>query len=162
TATIERVALDLGATKVVVTGSAARNHEGQTFSGRAEVRHVPVDRLGGYWPLEFAAGGRPSALANLSHGAIDVAAQFTFSAHGNGMGALRVDWMVGLIDYRGMSVRYMPHMPELQAVFGKARYEGGALRFDVASGKAVGLNVKDVSIELSGLDNPPPQTAQIR
>ena len=33
----------------------------------------------------------------------------------------------------------MPHMPELQSVSGKARYEGGTLHFDVASGTAVGL-----------------------
>jgi hypothetical protein len=161
TATIERVALDFGAARVLVTGNAARTHDGQTFSGRAEVRHVPVDKLGDYWPLQFAAGGRQWALSNLSSGEIDVAAEFALSAPGNDMAALKVDHMVGLIDYRGMSVRYMPHMPELQAVFGKARYEGGALRFDVASGKTVGLNVKDVSIELIGLDDPPPQYAEI-
>ena len=38
-----------------------------------------------------------------------------------------------------MTVRYMPHMPELQGVSGKARYEGGTLHFDIASGTAVGL-----------------------
>ena len=38
-----------------------------------------------------------------------------------------------------MTVRYMPHMPELQGVSGKARYEGGTLHFDVASGTTVGL-----------------------
>jgi hypothetical protein len=40
-----------------------------------------------------------------------------------------------------MTVHYMPHMPELQNVSGKARFEGGTLHFDVASGTAVGLTV---------------------
>ncbi|MBV8408693.1 MAG: hypothetical protein JOY64_13740 [Alphaproteobacteria bacterium] len=158
---IERLSLDFGAATVMVTGSLARNHGQQTFSGRAEVKHVPVDRLGDYWPLEFSAGGRQWALANLSSGEIDVAADFGLTAPVGDLAALKLDRMVGSIDYRGMSVRYMPHMPELQAVFGKARYENGALRFDVASGKAVGLSVKDASIELTGLDGPPPQNAEI-
>ena len=55
------------------------------------------------------------------------------------MAELKVDRLVGLLDYRGMTVRYMPHMPELQGVSGKARYEGGALHFDIASGATVGL-----------------------
>ena len=44
---------------------ARRKPEGQVFSGRAEVRHIPVDRLGDYWPLEFAAG-RPAVGAGQS------------------------------------------------------------------------------------------------
>ena len=161
TARIEQAALDFGAAKVLLTGSVVRSHDGETFSGKVAVRHVPVDKLADYWPLEFAVGGRQWALMNLSHGDIDVAVEFSLAAPGNDMAALKVDRMVGLIDYRDMSVRYMPHMPELQAVFGKARYEGGTLRFDVASGKAVGLSVKDVSIALTGLDDPPPQYAEI-
>ena len=70
--------------------------------------------------------------------------------------------MVGLLDYRGMTVRYMPHMPELQDVSGKARYEGGTLHFDVASGSAVGLRVSGATIDLTGLDGPSPQNATIR
>ena len=162
TAKIERVALDFGAAKVMVTGDGARTPAGQTFSGRADITHIPVDRLADYWPLQFAVGGRQWALANLSKGEIDVAAEFALSAPGDDMAELKVDRMVGLIDYRGMTVRYMPHMPELQGVSGKARYEGGRLHFDVASGAAVGLTVKDATIDLMGLTGPPPHNAAIR
>ena len=48
------------------------------------------------------------------------------------MAQLKVDRNVAFLDYRGMTVHYMPHMPELQNVSGKARYEGGTLHFDVA------------------------------
>ena len=61
-----------------------------------------------------------------------------------------------------MTVRYMPHMPELQSVSGKARFEGGTLHFDVASGTAVGLRVAGATIDLTGLDGPAPQYAAIR
>ena len=61
-----------------------------------------------------------------------------------------------------MTVRYMPHMPELQGVSGKARFEGGTLHFDVASGTAVGLRVSGATIDLTGLDAPAPQQAAIR
>ncbi|HYX04908.1 MAG TPA: DUF3971 domain-containing protein, partial [Reyranella sp.] len=162
TAKIERVALDFGAAKVLVTGDGARTPAGQTFSGRADISHIPVDRLADYWPLPFAVGGRQWALANLSKGEIDVAAEFALSAPGNDMAELKVDRMVGLIDYRGMTVRYMPHMPELQGVSGRARYEGGRLHFDVASGAAVGLSVKDATIDLTGLAGPMPHHAAIR
>lgn len=162
TAKIERADIDFGATKVSITGAGEKRPEGQIFSGRAEVRQIPVDRLGDYWPLEFAVGGRQWALTNLSKGEIDVAAEFALSAPGDDMAEIKVDRLIGLIDYRGMMVRYMPHMPELQGVSGKARYEGGALHFDVASGSAVGLKTAGATIDLTGLDGPPPQHAAIR
>ena len=61
-----------------------------------------------------------------------------------------------------MTVRYMPHMPELQHVSGKARYEGGTLHFDVASGTTVGLRTAGATIDLTGLDGPAPQYANLR
>src|SRR5262245_47873257 len=161
-ARIERVAMDFGAAQVLITGDGARASEGQTFSGRIDIKHIPVDRLGDYWPLDFAVGGRQWALANLTKGEIDVGAEFALSTPGDDLAQLKVDRMVGLIDYRGMMVRYMPHMPELQGVSGKARYEGGTLHFDIASGSAVGLSVKDATIDLTGLAGPSPQYAAIR
>ncbi len=161
-ARIDRIDVDFGATKVSISGVGERKAEGQTFSGRAEVRQIPVDRLGDYWPLEFAAGGREWALSNLSSGEIDVAAEFALSAAANDMAEMKVDRLVGLIDYRGMKVRYMPHMPELAGVSGKARYEGGTLHFDVARGSAVNLQTAGATIDLTGLDGPSPQYAAIR
>ncbi len=161
TAKIERIEVDFGAATVRVTGTGTKTPEGQRFVGRAEVLHIPVDHLGDYWPLEFAEGGRQWALANLSNGAIDVAAEFGLSTPGNDLAQLKVDRLVGLIDYRGMTVRYMPHMPELQDVSGKARFEGDALHFDVAGGTAVGLHVTGATIDLTGLDGPV-QRASIR
>ena len=151
---IERIDADFGAAKILITGTGTKTPEGQRFAGRAEVRRIPVDRLGDYWPLDFATGGRQWALANLSNGDIDVAAEFALSAPGDDLAQIKVDRLVGLIDYRGMTVRYMPHMPEMQRVTGKARYEGGTLHFDVASGAAVGLRTAGATIDLTGLDGP--------
>jgi Protein of unknown function len=159
---VERIDVDFGAAKIRVTGTGTKTPEGQVFAGRAEVLRIPVDRLGDYWPLEFATGGRAWALANLSSGQIDVAAEFAVSAPGNDLAQLKVDRLVGLVDYRGMTVRYMPHMPELQRVSGKARYEGGTLHFDVASGATVGLRTSGATIDLTGLDGPAPQYASLR
>ena len=162
TAKVERIDFDFGAARVSVTGSGERLPEGQVFSGRADVWHIPVDRLGDYWPLEFATGGRAWALANLTKGDIDVAAEFTLSAPGNDMSEIKVGRMVGLLEYRGMTVRYMPRMPELQDVWGTARYEHGTLHFDIAKGAAVGLKAAAATIDLTGLDGVPPQHAEIR
>ncbi|MFO1158272.1 MAG: DUF3971 domain-containing protein [Reyranellaceae bacterium] len=162
TAQIERIALDFGAAKIMVAGAGRKTAEGQSFSGRAEVMHIPVGRLGDYWPLEFAPGGRAWANANLSSGEINVAAEFGLSTPDHDLARLKVDRMVGLIDYRGMSVRYMPHMPELEGVSGTARYEDGTLRFDVANGTAVGLRTAGTTIVLTGLAGPEPHYATIR
>ncbi|MGD9883636.1 MAG: DUF3971 domain-containing protein, partial [Reyranella sp.] len=162
TAQIERIAIDFGAAKILVTGSGKRTIDGQTFGGRAEVRHVPVDRLGDYWPIPFAEGGRAWALANLRKGEIDVVAEFGLSTPGHDLAELKVNRMVGMIDYRGMTVRYMPQMPDLEGVSGKARYENGMLRFDVAGGTAAGLRTSGATIVLTGLADPPPQHASIR
>ncbi len=156
TAKIEKIELDIGATTVSMTGVGVKQPEGQTFTGRVDVRKIPVSRLGDYWPLEFAPGGRQWALANLSNGEADAAAEFALSASGNEISEFKVDRLVGFLDYRGMTVRYMPHMPELQGVSGKARFEGEKLHFDVASGNAVGLRLTSGTIDLTGLDQPLP------
>lgn len=152
TAKIDHVDIDLGAAKVAITGVGVATAEGQSFSGRAEVRRVPIDRIGEYWPLDFAAGGRQWALANLSGGTIDVAAEFALDVPGNDLSRIKVGRFAGFLDYRGLRVRYMPHMPELENVSGKARFEGGTLHFDVAGGTSVGLGVAGATIDLTGLD----------
>jgi len=162
TARIDHIDVDLGAAKIAVTGTGLRTEQGQTFTGRAEVKQIPVDRLGDYWPIDFAEGGRDWAHANLTNGTVDVAAEFALSTPGNDLDRLTVDRTVAFLEYRGMTVRYMPHMPELQNVSGKARFEGGMLHFDVAGGTAVGLAVAGATIDMTGLDGPPPHQAALR
>ncbi len=53
-----------------------------------------------------------------------------------------------------MTVHYMPLMPELKNLSGKARFEGSVLRFDIAGATAVGLGVAGATVELTGLDGP--------
>ena len=53
-----------------------------------------------------------------------------------------------------MTVQYMPQMPELQNMSGKARFEGGSIRFDIAGATAAGLGVAGATVELTGLDGP--------
>ena len=151
---IERVDFDFGAAKVVITGAGRRSEDKRHFAGRAEVRQIPVDRLADYWPLEFAEGGRQWAIANVSNGTIDLAAEFALSSPVDDISAAKIDRLAAFLDYGGMSVRYMPHMPEMRDVSGKARYEGGILHFDIARGNAVNLTVTDGTIDLTDLDKP--------
>src|SRR5262249_2523029 len=162
TAKIDRVDLEVGAAKVHITGTGQRTAEGQTFTGRADIKGIPVGNLGNYWPIEFAEGGRAWAMANLSNGTLDVAAEFGVSTPGHDLAQIRLDRNVAMLDYRGMTVRYMPHMPELQNVSGKARYDGGTLHFDIAGGTAVNLAVAGATIDLTGLEGPPPHQAAIK
>jgi hypothetical protein len=161
TAKIERVDIEVGSAKLHLTATGVRTEQGQVFTGRAGVKGIPVDSMVDYWPFDFAPGGRAWAHANLSSGTLDVAAEFGLSAPGNDISQIKVDRNVAFLDYRGMTVHYMPHMPELQQVSGKARYEGGTLHFDVAGGTAVNLAVAGATIDLTGLDGPSPQQAAI-
>lgn len=162
TSRIERVDFDFGAARVVVTGAGHRVSETRHFAGRAEIRQIPVGRLADYWPLEFAEGGRRWAITNVTAGTIDVAAEFAASAPVDHIADIKMDRMAAFLDYGGLTVRYMPHMPEMQDVSGKARYENGNLHFDIARGGAVNLKVTDGTIDLTGLDKPAPQMAAIR
>jgi len=163
TAKVDHIDIDMGVAKIAVTGNGERTEKGQTFSGKAELKNVPIDKLGDYWPLEFAEGGRAWALANLSQGTLDIAAEFAVSTPGNDLSQLSVDRDVAYLAYRGMTVHYMPHMPELLNVSGNARFEGSAMHFDIAGGNAVGLAVTGATIDLTGLDGPASQqTAALR
>lgn len=162
TSKIDRVDFDFGAARVVVTGTGHRVEDTRHFVGRAEIRRIPVERLADYWPLTFAEGGRRWATTNITAGTIDVAAEFAASAPVDHIADLKMDRMVAFMDYGGLTVRYMPNMPEMQDVSGKARYENGNLHFDIARGGAVNLKVTDGTIDLTGLDKPAPQMAAIR
>lgn len=153
-AKIDHIDVDLGVAKIAVTGTGLRTEKAQTFTGRADLRQVPVDRLGEYWPIGVAPGGRAWSLANLSQGSVDVGAEFAFTAPGGDLSKIAVDRMVALLDYRGLKVHYMPHMPELEGVSGKARFEGSTMHFDVAGGTAVGLGVTGATVDLTNLDDP--------
>ena len=162
TSKIERVEFDFGAARVAVTGTGHRVSDTRHFVGRAEVRQIPADKLADYWPLEFAAGGRKWAIANITAGTVDVAAEFKATAPVDHIVDIRMDSMAAFLDYGGLTVRYMPHMPEMQDVSGKARYENGSLHFDIARGGGVNLTVADGTIDLTGLDKPEGQMAAIR
>jgi len=163
TAKIDHVDVDLGVVGVSVTGTGLHTDNGQTFTGRAEVRGIPIDRLGDYWPLGFAEGGRQWALANLSAGTLDVSAAFGLSAPGDDISQIHIDRNTAFLDYHGMKVHYMPHMPEIEGVSGKARYQDNSLHFDVAAGSCYGLSVTGATIDLDDLDaQPEDQYATIR
>jgi len=161
TAKIDHIAFDLGAATVSVSGTCTHTEQGQNFVGRAEVRQIPVDRLGDYWPLTFAEGGREWALANVSRGMVDVTAEFALSAPGDDMSKIKVDRSMATLDYRGMTVRYMQQMPELTGVTGTARYQNSALHFGIARGSGAGLTVTDATIDLTDLDKQSTQTATL-
>lgn len=154
TARIDHIGIELDGPTISMTGTGLRTEHGQTFAGRAEVKQIPVDRIGDYWPLQFAPGGREWALANVRDGTIDLAGEFGLSVPANDLSQLSVDRTVASLDYRGMTVQYMAQMPELKNVSGKGRFEGSALRFDIAEATAVGLGVAGAAVELTGLDGP--------
>jgi len=161
TARISNIDVDLGVAKISVTGDGIRTAQGQTFVGRAEIRNIPIDHLADYWPLEFAIGGREWALRNLSGGSLDVAAEFGLATPGDDLSQLAVTRNVAFLDFRGMTVHYMSHMPELEGVSGRARFENGTLHFDIDRGSAVGLRVAGATVDLTGLSGPPPHHASI-
>jgi hypothetical protein len=162
TARISNIDVDLGTAKVSVTGDGTKTAQGQLFTGRAELKNIPVDKLADYWPLEFATGGRDWAIRNLSDGTLDIAAEFGVAAPNDDISMLSVTRNVAFLDYRDMTVHYMSHMPELRGVSGRGRYEGGTLHFDVDQGNAVGLRLAGATVDLTGLSGPPPQFATVR
>jgi uncharacterized protein YhdP len=161
TARIDRFDVELGQGMLSLSGDGVERDERLAFTGRADLKEVPVDRLGSYWPVEFAPGGRRWALDNVGGGTTDVHADFSFSAPTGKMDAMVVDRLVTTLDYRGLEVQYMPEMPTLVDVSGTARYENGSMHFDIATAHGAGMRVADASIDLSGLDGPD-QVATLR
>jgi hypothetical protein len=149
-----RVIGDFGAARIDLNGSGVVKDEILTFAGRVEVGRIPVDRVGDYWPIEFAKGGREWTVANVNGGEADVSAEFAFNGKLGELDNLKVERAVAFLDYRDLNVRYMPEMPPLQGLSGKARFEGGTIRFDIAGARAANLAVAGATVEMSGLDAP--------
>jgi uncharacterized protein YhdP len=157
-----RLLADIGAARVDVSGSGLLKDGEITFAGRAELDRLPVDRLGDYWPIAFAPGGREWTRRNVSGGQLDIASEFSLKGTVGALEALAMERVVANLAYRDLVVRYMPDMPPLENVRGTARYEGDALHFDVTSGHGAGLSVAGATIDISGLNDPGTQYATIK
>ena len=158
---IESMEADLGAVKLRVGGAGVIKDREVTFAGRAELSHVPVDRIGDYWPIQFARGGRDWSIANVSGGEVAIGGEFALSGMLGKLDEAAVDRAVVTLDYRGLNVRYMTEMPVLEGVSGTARYEGDTLHFDIAGGRGAGLAVTGATVDMTEL-NGPTQYASIK
>ena len=79
--------------------------------------------------------------------------KFALSIPGNDLSQLSVDRNVAFIDYRGMTVHYMPHMPELTGVSGQGASRAGLCISTWPAARRRPAS-PDATIDLTGLDTP--------
>ncbi|HJQ60005.1 MAG TPA: AsmA-like C-terminal domain-containing protein [Vineibacter sp.] len=138
-----------------LTGALQMTGRDFRFEGSAEVKDIPVARLGEFWLEPLAPGGRAWTMANISDGTLTTASlDFTVSGHFDRPEDLKVERSLARLRYDGLTVRYLDPLPPLRGVSGTATFDGKVMRFDVASGAAEALKLTAARVDILGLEGP--------
>lgn len=145
------------ATRIAERPGAEAGFEGQLH---LTAEAVPVDALAQWWPEGVAPNPRSWILANLSKGRL-TEGQWDIGLAGPVVDRLEPTSVEGQAHVEGVTVRYMPEMPPVEAV--DADLSFGMTRVDIAprAGGVYGLRVTGGDIALTELDHPTTPRAAI-
>jgi hypothetical protein len=140
------------ATDLDVQLSARPNGEGFTLEGQARASALGVSRLGLYWPLGVAEGGRLWVTERIQKGRVSaVTANISLqSDQGVAMVLKRLD---GSFAYEGLEVRWLATSPPVTAIAGRATFDRTGMQFDVRSAMSDKIRIGATRVDLKGFDD---------
>jgi hypothetical protein len=136
---------------VAFSGEGALDEPGPRLSGQVRIASVPVDAVARYWPLPIAPKARRWIVANLSSGIVDETILDLALEPAPGDPA-RLRSFSGSVAFRGVSVGYIPGMPRVAGVDGRAILSLPRVEVSTHSGSVGGLRVEEARALLTALD----------
>jgi uncharacterized protein YhdP len=143
--------LDLGGPSLSATATAERYGDAYRVRTEGTVAKVRMAALDNYWPLNLGPIARRWVTANIVDGAVD-SGTFAAVAMVPITGRMRLDEMSGTLNYRGLSVDYLPPMSKVTAIAGKANFDKTHFDLLVSEGKLRDLDIDRAVINMSALD----------
>lgn len=129
------------------------------FSAAAVLSDLPVDRIGRYWPPSLGTPAHEWVTQHLSKGNVGQATlnlAGTLATDKNGRPALhRIDNLDGVIDFTDVTVDYLPDLPAVSGVKGRAAYTKDGFDIKTEGGRMKDMRVKTGKILIAdiGKDN---------
>ncbi|TNE28491.1 MAG: hypothetical protein EP349_07815, partial [Alphaproteobacteria bacterium] len=128
------------------------------FSAKAVLNRLPVDQIGSYWPPVLGTPAHEWVTQHLSKG---MAEQATLNLAGtlaldedNTPALHSIDRLDGIIDFSDVTVDYLPDLPAVHGVKGRAAYTKDSFDIKTSGGKMRDMQVKTGKILISDIGTP--------
>jgi len=150
---VDRLHADLGGPVLDVSGHVFRTGTDLAAQGEAIVTGMPVDSLMRYWPATVAVNARTWIRDHISHGDVhETRAVFAVQAPRGDLDAMRLESMAGTFDAKGLTVAYLPPMPPVENVSGRATFTSRELDVAIKQGTLAGIHLTEGKVAITGLD----------
>ncbi len=153
--TVETFEVAVGPTKIVVTGSGQRIGAEWTISLEAEMRDLPVNDIGKFWPSTVEPNARDWITENIRDGHINMA---TLRVRAQVPEADPADFFVddigGEVRFRDATVHYLRPMEPVTNGAGVARVDARQVVVDVQNANLRGIVGESGRIVIDGLNGP--------
>ena len=150
---IKNVTLALAQPVITLSGVVDDVFGKGRFQIESTIANVPFNELAQYWPPGVGVGGRRWVLANMADG---IAETVRLTAGGQlGLASpegTALSSLLGTIDFHGMTVRYLPKMPPVHEVHGRATFDQGRIDVAIKGGTLDSITVTEGEAKISGLD----------
>jgi hypothetical protein len=150
---IRDASVDFGGPRLRVKGAAVRAAGDYLVRAEGTVAGVPMALLDSYWPLGLGPPARRWVTANIVDGTVD-AGNISLSAivPADNPAGMRFETVNGALEYRGLSVDYLPPMSKFTGVGGTATFDRSRFDLAVTEGRLRDLAVDTASIRMFDLD----------
>lgn len=159
---IDRLEVGLGGPRLVGEARLTRPDQAIEAAASLSLRDMPVDLVDHYWPRGLGGGARDWITANISRGMVRRAdLDVLLRIEDGDWNAPRIAAVRGRLDYDDLWVRYLEGMPPVTAVAGTGTYDGTDLSLDIETGRLRDVVVRDGTIRIYDVGQPPPEPIEI-
>ena len=151
--TVDRFHAELGGPNLDMTGRVFRTGTDLAAQGEVIVNNMPVDSLMRYWPATVANDARTWIKDHISKGSVpETRAVFAVQAPKGDLNAIRLDSIAGTFNTQGLTVDYLPPMPPVENVGGRATFTSRELDVAITGGTLRGIKLNEGKVAITGLD----------
>ncbi|MBO34119.1 MAG: hypothetical protein CMM74_14280 [Rhodospirillaceae bacterium] len=122
-----------------------------TVDAKGILKNLAVNDFSRYWPRAWGTSAQAWSVSHLSEGNVSEI-NATLGMRSNGQGGLRVERLDGDMDIEGITVDYLPPMPKVKKVFGKAKFTKKRFDITISSGEVTDLTLHKGSVFFTDLD----------
>lgn len=150
---VDRMHAEFGGPSLDVDGHVFRTGADLAAQGDVTIRDMPVDSLMRYWPSGVAENARTWIKGHISHGSVpETRAVFAAQAPKGDLNAIRMDSLAGTFKTQGLTVAYLPPMPPVENVDGRATFTSRELDIALTGGAVRGVQLSEGKVAITGLD----------
>ncbi len=136
TVRLDDLFVDFAGPSLSLSGLFHRSTPQSREQGSIEIKDVPIDDVGRYWPKDFAANARRWTAANLSDGMLRLLrADFDAQSSDFDAGQLPNDAIEGEIVLENVTVNYLDTVPKVQALDATGTFDARNVWFELSGGR---------------------------